>query len=280
VAQLDEVEERANGDLLAAAPGLVRLAATAYLRTLGWTVTMSLRTANGALRLVLTGEEADALVNSLGRHVRDQLKRLLGVTEIEARLERLPEPPDPEARRNGRPADYRLLLKQRGSELLARSADVEDDPVHPAYERILTSLAPDEARILRLMATEGARAAVDVRSRRPLGAGSSLVESALTMIGHDAGCRHIDRVPAYLNNLQRLGLIWFSDDALEDLSAYQVLEAQAKVVEAMQKAGRGKTMRRAVHMTPLGCDFCDACLPIDAVDLLVLEDEVAADGDS
>ena len=52
----------------------------------------------------------------------------------------------------------------------------EDEEAHPAYERILTSLAPDEARILRLIAVEGARAAVDVRTWRPLDEGSELVE--------------------------------------------------------------------------------------------------------
>ena len=46
------------------------------------------------------------------------------------------------------------------------------------------------------------------------------------MIGAEAGCRHLDDVPAYLNNLFRLGLIWFSREPLADPLRYQVLEAQ------------------------------------------------------
>ena len=278
MAEREHLEERGNDDLLAAAPGLVRLALSVYLRTLGWTAQVSIRTVNGALKLVFTGDGAEALVNGISTQVRDQLKRLLGVTDIEARLGRIPEPPAPGTQNgtsNGK-ADYRAQLKERGAELLARSADVEDDEEsHPAYERILTSLAPDEARILRLMAIEGARASVDVRTWRPLDVGSELVEPGLSMIGQQAGCRHLDRVHAYLNNLQRLGLIWFSREPLDDLSAYQVLEAQPEVEKAMRKAGRGKTIRRSVHLTPFGRDFCEVCLPLDTAGFLALRDEIA-----
>ncbi len=273
---LEEAEERANTDLLASAPALVRVAVTAYLRTLGWGIGVSVRTVNGALRIVLTGQGADALTTE----VREQIKRLVGVAEIEARLGRLPEPPPPpeDANGNGRHADHLAVLKERGAELLARSADVDDDePAHPAYERILTSLAPDEARILRLMCVEGSRAAVDVRTWRPLDVGSELVEQGLTLIGQEAGCRYLDRIPAYLDNLHRLGLIWFSREQLEDLSAYQVLEAQPEVQEALHKAGRARTIRRSVHLTSFGRNFCETCLPLDTAGFLALKDEISAD---
>ena len=64
---------------------------------------------------------------------------------------------------------------------------------------------------------------------------SELVAPGLSMIGAEAGCRHPDRVPAYLNNLYRLGLVWFSREPLEDPLRYQVLEAQPEVVEAMRE---------------------------------------------
>lgn len=269
---LEEAEERGDSDLLAAAPALVRLALTAYLRTLGWGVGVSLRAANGTLRLVLTGQGAD----QLALEVREQIKRIVGVTEIEARLGRIPEPaPPPGEEANGRRADQLAILKERGAELLARSAQVDDDePYHPAYERILTSLAPDEARVLRLMCVEGPRVAVDIRTWRPLDFGSDLVEQGLTMIGQEAGLRHMERVPAYLNNLQRLGLIWFSREPLDDLGSYQVLEAQPEVEKAMEQAGRGRTVRRSVRLTPFGRDFCETCLPLDTAGFLALKDEV------
>ncbi len=43
-------------------------------------------------------------------------------------------------------------LREQGAELLRQSADVDaEDGAHPAYARILSELAPDEARILRLL---------------------------------------------------------------------------------------------------------------------------------
>jgi hypothetical protein len=104
---------------------------------------------------------------------------------------------------------------------------------------------------------------VDVRTSRPLNVGSQLVAPGLTMIGSKAGCRHVDRVPAYLNNLYRLGLVWFSREPVEDPLRYQVLEAQPDVLAAIREAGRGRTVRRSIHLTPFGSDFCATCLPLD-----------------
>lgn len=103
------------------------------------------------------------------------------------------------------------------------------------------------------------------------------------MIGAEAGCRYTERVPAYLNNLFRLGLIWFSREQLDDPNLYHVLEAQPEVTEAMRKAGRATTVRRSIHLTPFGIDFCETCLPLSAAEVEALEakraeEERAAEG--
>jgi hypothetical protein len=156
-------------------------------------------------------------------------------------------------------------LRDYGAELLRRSADVEvDDDSHPAYARILEQMAPDEARILRLLVTEGDQPAVDVRSSPLLGLGSQVVAEGLTMIGQEAGLRQVQRVASYLNNLYRLGLIWFSKEPIEDPVRYQVLEAQPEVLSAIKGSGRAKSVQRSVRLTPFGHDFCLACLPVDS----------------
>ena len=86
------------------------------------------------------------------------------------------------------------------------------------------------------------------------------------MIGRESGVRWIDRVPAYLNNLSRLGLIWFSREPLEDPLRYQVLEAQPEVLAAMGRT-RSKTIRRSIQLTPFGEDFCDVCLPMHTAEI-------------
>jgi hypothetical protein len=143
-----------------------------------------------------------------------------------------------------------------------------DEDIHPAYARILEELAPDEGRVLRLLATEGPQPAVDVRTGTlPLSLNSQLVAPGLSMIGAEAGCRHLERVHAYLDNLNRLGLIWFSREALEDVRRYQVLEAQPEVIGALRDAGRARTVRRSIQLTPFGEDFCEMCLPLGTDEL-------------
>jgi hypothetical protein len=237
VSEERDSHERDGEGLLESAPGLARLAIGTGLRTARWAAETTLGIGAGLLGIELQEN---------------------GSRPPEETAEVVPSPPAGESD-STRPRS----LRDRGAELLERSADVEyEEEFHPAYERILSQLAPDEARILRLLATRGAQAAVDVRAGKALGIGSEMVAPGLNMIGAEAGCRYLDRVPAYLNNLYRLGLIWFSREPLPDPLDYQVLEAQPDVIEAKRAGGRAKTIRRSIALTPFGEDFCRVCLPL------------------
>jgi hypothetical protein len=215
-------------ELLRATPGLTRIAAAT-----GWRGARSVARAYGRA------------VSRFAREVLDG--------------EPSPEPPP----RREAPDFSTAALRRRGEELLRESADVTlDRDSHPAYMRILDALAPDEARILRFLAQNGAQPSVDVRSGLPLA--SELVAQGRTMIAEEAGCRHADRVYAYLNNLHRLGLVWFLREPLREASRYQVLEAQPEVVEELKRGGRtARTVRRSIVLTPFGEDFCATCLPLE-----------------
>ena len=216
--------------------GLARVTVGAWARTASWGLGTSVRAARAALELL---DPSDS-------NHRD------GETSAEDRAER------PERARTP------VSLRDRGAELLRQSADVEvEDAAHPAYARILEELHPDEARILRLLALDGPQPAVDVRSIQLLGLGSDVVAEGLNMIGAQAGCRHPERVHAYLDNLNRLGLIWFSKQAIEDPAVYQVLEAQPEALDAVRRSSRTKTVQRSIRLTPFGRDFCDVCLPLE-----------------
>jgi len=223
------VSDGAGRELLRAAPGLARIAAAT-----GWRGARSVAAAYG---------------RAASRFAREVLDG---------------EPPPQSAPSRREAPDFSTeALRRRGEELLRESADVTlDRDSHPAYMRILDALAPDEARILRFLAQNGAQPSVDVRSGLPLA--SELVAQGRTMIAAEAGCRHADRVYAYLNNLHRLGLVWFLREALRDASRYQVLEAQPEVVESMKRGGRtARTVRRSIVLTPFGEDFCATCLSLD-----------------
>jgi len=247
----------ARSDAMDAAPGLARLTVGAWLRTAEWTVSSGARAGRRVARAVLSGEAMPDLIDE----ARSGLRGLLGVNEIEERVAGLVSSGDEKRDR----ADAGRPLRERGAELLERSSDVLDGaPLHPAYENILADLAPDEARILRLLASGGPQAAVDIRTWRPLDVGSRLVAQGLSMIGRHAGCQFSESVPQYLNNLNRLGLIWFSREPIESRAAYQVLEAQPDVLEAIKGAGRARVVRRSVRLTPFGLDLCEIALPEDA----------------
>ena len=42
-----------------------------------------------------------------------------------------------------------------------------------------------------------------------------------------------------------------------------MLEAQPEVAEAMDEVNRARTVRRSIHLTPFGEDFCEVCLPLE-----------------
>ena len=263
--------------LVAALPGLVRLSAAMWWKATEWGLATSIRAYSRILRAAATGESLPHLMRDAGSELRDYVRQLLEIVDPDDERWRR-EADDHEGAeggraeapgRNGTPgADESAdALRERGAELLRESADVHTpDGTHPAFARVLENLAPDEARILRLLAIEGSQAAVDVRTSPPLGS-SEMLASGLTMIGSAAGCRNPDRVHAYLGNLYRLGLVWFSREELEDQGAYQVLEAQPEVQVAMSEAGRTRTVRRSIQLTAFGQDFCKTCLPLDTVEI-------------
>lgn len=262
---LDGEADAEQTSLAAQAPGLARLAFDVYVNTATWAATTSARAGSRVVRAAVGGENPALLAGEAVDELRGGARRLLGVE---------PPPntaPPPGAAEQTIPEDEddeHAELRLRGAELLRRSADVHDpeqtDVSHPAYERIVEDVAPDEARILRLLATRGPQPAVDIRTWRPLGIGSSLVAAGLSMIGAESGMRRPERIHANLDNLARLGLIWFPHEPLPDPRDYQVLEAQPEVDAALERAGHGRTERRAISLTSFGADFCDAALPLDS----------------
>lgn len=280
------------GSISKALPGLVRIGVGASLRTAGWTAGAYLRAGNRVLQAAASGESAAELLHDVEQGVRGYAREILGITAIDERLpeslreRRTQSPPgeDPAALAAAAATRDLRSLQDKGADLLQKSADVRyEEAAHPAYERIIGEIAPDEARILRYLAIEGPQPSVDVRAGKtplinsPL-IGTSMVAPGLSMIGANAGCRYGERVPAYLNNLFRLGLIWFSREPLDDPLRYQVLEAQPDVLAALHSGGKtnkAKTVRRQILLTPFGVDFCRICLPGSAARALPAASEPA-----
>ncbi len=265
-------------------PGLARVAGSAAVNTTGWALRTTARNWRRVGRAATNRDEAVQLIREVGsvvgtvgdiaRHVADGMpvgtallkagEQLGGVVSGTTSLSLSSD--------NGRVIGGEVTevrstsLRERGQELLEKSRDVwATDDRHPAFDRILDDLAPDEARILVMLLKNGPQASVDIRTGGPVGMLSSqLIAPGLNMIGPRAGLRYLDQVPSYLNNLYRLGLIWFSREALRDHLEYQVLEAQPDVLAAMHSVKFAKVVRRSVHLTPFGEEFVRQALVDEA----------------
>ena len=238
--------------VLRAAPGTARLAARSWWHLTEWTMRTTLDSGRDVVAALASGARPSEAVREATADIRRLGRQALGAADEEKPHDHQPTGATTEE------------LHARGAELLYRSADVwYSADIHPAYERILDELAPDEARILRFLATEGPQPSVDIRTGRPFGIGSELVAAGLSMIGLRSGVRDLARANAYQNNLFHLGLIWFSREPVEPVR-YQVVEVQPDVADAIKQAGRvPRIVRRSIHLTPFGEDFCRTCLPID-----------------
>jgi hypothetical protein len=266
-------------------PGLARATVGVLGHTGSWAVGTSFRAGKRVVGVVTTPASSLELARDVASESTRVLATVVQATDLDRRLDEIGpvgalvkraaaiagalspvglqtprEPPIGLERRHNH-GGQAPTLREQGEELLRRSRDVNDAyDTHPAYARILSELAPDEARVLQLMLIEGPQPTVDVRTGGPIGLlNSRLIASGLSMIGARAGCRYIDRVPSYLNNLFRLGLIWFSRETLRSHQRYQVLEAQPDVLEAIHSVPAAKVVRRSVHLTPFGEDFCRFC---------------------
>jgi hypothetical protein len=282
-------------DGLGALPGIARIAAAAGWHATGWALQTSIRASARLLQAATSPAAAIDLAQDVNHAARTVVRDLIDLADLDQRLgdagpaadvarrvaDAVPMPSWGAPHSAARPEDGDGVagrsLREEGEELLRKSRDVRyEADAHPAYERMLAELAPDEGRVLRLMLLDGPQPAVDVRTGGPLGlVKSRLIAPGLSMIGARAGCRYPARVPSYLNNLFRLGMIWFSRETLNDPLRYQVLEAQPDVLEAIHSVGQAKVVRRSIHLTPFGEDFCRVCLSPETAELDALPEHSA-----
>ncbi|MCC3328919.1 Abi-alpha family protein [Nocardia abscessus] len=273
VERSSDVEQRQISNEARLIRGVFRaagLAAGTVVRGSQWAVGTTYEVTKEITQAALDGESSAEIAERTGNALRSIARSALGVTEGSVReiVSYVPTSNGPASQQTLPVGSYFRSatseeLRRRGDALLARSADVYfTEDVHPAYDRILDELAPDEARILRFMALNGPQPSVDVRTNRPLGIGSELVQGDLTSVPDQAGVRYPDRSRSYLINLNRLGLTLTSDDPVV-LSRYMVLEVQPVVEAALKKAGRApKIVRKSLRLTEFGEDFCRTCFTI------------------
>jgi hypothetical protein len=251
--------------------GIARIAAGAWLRGASWGLGATMKATRRLGEAAVSGESATQLFDEIREEAIETLRQVLGIVEREPRAapitdafnsivpERRPAP-DPDR-------DTTESLRDRGTALLERAAEVDrgGTAIHPGFDRIIDQLAPDEARILKLLGNDGPQPIVYIHRAAPMGLGAREVARRLSLIGREAGCLRPELLPAYIDNLVRLGLIAIRRDPVADEQAYEVVEAQPEVIEALRSVSgtlfRGQISRRSVHLSDFGRTFCQVCFP-------------------
>ena len=159
-------------------------------------------------------------------------------------------------------------LKAHGDALLDSSWNAATQPreEHPAFAQIMSSITADEARILRFLAVSGPQPAMDVRTKTPFGVGSERLAGGINLIADMAGCQWTDRDQHYLANLNRLGLVRFSEEPVEDFRRYSLLTANQAAIDAYAKAKKTIDIYRSIYLSLFGKQFCEACFTLEGYD--------------
>lgn len=163
-------------------------------------------------------------------------------------------------------AGHEETLRELYANLLATSIDsATAKNAHPGFVAILQNMSPDEAKIMRLFASEGAFPLIDVKANvKPQG--FIILRRNFSFIGGKAGCAHQELTPNYLDNLIRLGLLEIppsryiiADGLYESLQSSEILTDIKRQVEATPDRTLGFDKKK-IELTDLGKQFCLACV--------------------
>lgn len=155
--------------------------------------------------------------------------------------------------------------------LLASSLDIDTcKNAHPAFVEMINAMSPDEAKIMRLFATEASVAVVAVQEIQNGTRSYRTVARNFSRVGVEAGCENPTLAPSYLDNLGRMGLIQLPPPGalggvvLADKSRYKPIEEDPSIADfKAQIESRGNELqlsRSVVELTELGQMFCQACV--------------------
>jgi Abortive infection alpha len=151
-------------------------------------------------------------------------------------------------------------IRREMANLLDTSTDETRAREH-LYATVLAQLAPDEARILSVLADGTPFPVLDLTARSAFGRSGRVLLRGASTVGKAAGVALPGHVPAYVTRLHALGLVEISDEDRSLDTQYDVLGTDETVVEAAGRASRTGFTRRTLRITDLGADLWRACAP-------------------
>lgn len=160
------------------------------------------------------------------------------------------------------------FLRELYANLLASAMDRETaHKAHPCFVDIIRQMSPDEARIVRLLAGRHVSPLLSViaQNKDPK-KGYTLQLEYFSLLAEEAHCAYPELLPTYLSDLCRLGLAQIPETIFStEEGIYEALENHAAVKQAIARIEgmedrTPQTEKRALIVTALGMQFCDACV--------------------
>ena len=145
---------------------------------------------------------------------------------------------------------------------------------HPAFVDIIKQLTPDEAKIVKGFYNDSATyPIVNIKAALPnkqLSEGYVVVLTNFSQIGERAGCEFTDLVPAYLNNLIRMGLCeipegvsYTSEEWYKPLNDHMRVKLTQEIYKKQER--ETEIEKRVLVVTDFGKQFAQACCPPDTI---------------
>jgi hypothetical protein len=164
---------------------------------------------------------------------------------------------------------HKASISELYANLLASAMDKETaKTAHPGFVEIIRNLSSDEAKILEHIIKSEVAPVVDIQRVLANNGGEIKVNELVSTLGSDSGCDHRELTPAYLINLERLGLIEIPRDGhITKTDAYDRIVNDPPVIiliNALNAAGgenfHGDIKKYYVRGTVFGKQFNQACV--------------------
>jgi hypothetical protein len=158
-------------------------------------------------------------------------------------------------------------LKELYANLLASSMDsATTRDAHPSFVEIIKQLSSDEARLLTALISIEQVPAVTIRNNREDDTGGRDQLRNFTVLGENTGVQDYYRIPNYLDNLCRLGLIeipvhyvLIGEDTYKHLDEHPVVKEIASSIDQIE-GRKSELVHKTIIVTGLGRQFINTCV--------------------
>lgn len=158
-------------------------------------------------------------------------------------------------------------LKELYANLLASSMDsATTKDAHPSFVEIIKQLSSDEAKLLTALISKEQEPAVTIRNNRKDNSGGRDQFRNFTVLGEKVGVQDFSRIPNYLDNLCRLGLlkipasyVLVGENIYKHLDEHPVVKS---IIESINKDDSRKSdlVHKTIMVTGLGRQFINTCV--------------------